>query len=93
MSNAASNPQHTAAYATPRQAQSDRNKSGSSGGETARPAVDVAGSRGQAATEHFVTTPAKDILSRMQQYAKEKPDVAVCWCFALGVIVGWKLRS
>ncbi|TWU02544.1 hypothetical protein [Stieleria varia] len=48
---------------------------------------------GQAAAEHFIATPAKNLLGQLQQYAHEKPDVAVCWCFALGVIVGWKLRS
>ncbi|MCM2372853.1 hypothetical protein [Aporhodopirellula aestuarii] len=54
---------------------------------------EAVGRRGQAAAEHLVATPAKDILARLQQYAHEKPDVAVCWCFGLGIIVGWKLRS
>lgn len=48
---------------------------------------------GQAAAEHLIATPAKDIFKQLQQYAREKPDVAVCWCFALGIVVGWKLRS
>lgn len=43
-------------------------------------------------TEHFVTEPAKDLLSLMKEYAKENPDVASAWAFALGVVVGWKLK-
>ncbi|TWU46537.1 hypothetical protein [Rubripirellula reticaptiva] len=47
----------------------------------------------QAAAEHFLTTPAKDVFGQLKQYAREKPDVAACWCFAVGIVVGWKLRG
>jgi hypothetical protein len=44
------------------------------------------------AAQHFVSEPAKDILSLLQAYARDKPDVCAMWAFGLGVIVGWKLR-
>ncbi|MDV6032408.1 MAG: hypothetical protein F9B45_20435 [Phycisphaera sp. RhM] len=54
----------------------------------------------QAATEglqeygsHYVAAPAKDVVKLLKSYAEEKPDVAAMWCFAFGVIVGWKLRG
>lgn len=48
---------------------------------------------GQDAARHFVQEPAKDLFSLAKAYAKDKPDVAACWAFGLGVVVGWKLRS
>ncbi len=54
---------------------------------------EAVGRHGQSAAEHLVVTPTKDLLGQLQQYAREKPDIAACWCFALGVVVGWKLRS
>ncbi|QDS94155.1 hypothetical protein FF011L_29330 [Roseimaritima multifibrata] len=77
---------------SPHQPASDRRNNDPNHGTSQR--VSEAVTRGgQAAAEHLIATPAKDILQRLQQYAHEKPDVAVCWCFALGVVVGWKLRS
>lgn len=45
------------------------------------------------ATTHFVGEPAQDLMGLAKQYAKDKPDIAAMWCFAFGVIVGWKLRG
>ncbi len=64
-----------------------------SAGDTMHHVASVAAVRGREAAEHFVATPAKDIFAQLQKYAREKPDVAACWCFAAGIIVGWKLRS
>ncbi len=62
-------------------------------GETVQHVAAVAAVHSKQAAEHFVATPAKDIFAQLQKYAREKPDVAACWCFAAGIIVGWKLRS
>ena len=66
---------------------------GTHGGEASHSLSEAVGQRSHAATEHLLTTPAKDILQQLKDYAQEKPDVAVCWCFAIGIVVGWKLRS
>ncbi|QEG02755.1 hypothetical protein Mal15_68760 [Stieleria maiorica] len=47
---------------------------------------------GQDAAQHYVREPAKDLFSLAKDYAKDHPDVAACWAFGLGVIVGWKLK-
>lgn len=60
--------------------------------ETAGRAASSAGEVAHDAARHFVQEPAVDLLSLAKQYAKDKPDVAACWVFALGVIVGWKLK-
>ncbi len=43
-------------------------------------------------TEHFVTEPAKDLLSLAKDYAREHPEVAAAWAFGLGMIVGWRIK-
>lgn len=43
-------------------------------------------------TEHYLTEPAKDLFTLAKGYAKEHPDVAAAWAFALGVVLGWKLK-
>lgn len=58
-------------------------------------AGEVGHSAASAASEcatHYVREPAHDLVGLMQDYAREKPDVAAMWCFALGVLVGWKLK-
>ncbi|WP_182869523.1 hypothetical protein [Stieleria mannarensis] len=47
---------------------------------------------GHDAAQYYVREPAKDLVSLAKDYAKDHPDVAACWAFGLGVIVGWKLR-
>jgi len=47
---------------------------------------------GQEAAEHYLTEPARDLFSLAKSYAKDHPDVAACWAFAFGVVVGWKLK-
>ncbi len=60
--------------------------------ETAGRAASGAGDVAQDAARHFVREPASDLFSLAKQYARDKPDVAACWAFGLGVIVGWKLK-
>jgi hypothetical protein len=47
---------------------------------------------GQDAAGHYVKEPAKDLFSLAKAYAKDNPDVAACWAFGLGIVVGWKLK-
>ena len=42
--------------------------------------------------KHYVGEPTKDMVSLLQDYAKNKPEVAALWCFGIGFFVGWKLR-
>jgi len=44
------------------------------------------------AASHYVREPAKDLFVLAKSYAKDNPDVAACWAFAIGVVVGWKLK-
>ncbi|QDT01840.1 hypothetical protein K227x_02090 [Rubripirellula lacrimiformis] len=47
---------------------------------------------GQESAKHYVREPAKDLISLAKAYAKDNPDVAACWAFGLGIVVGWKLK-
>jgi uncharacterized protein YijF (DUF1287 family) len=33
------------------------------------------------------------LLERLQHYAEEQPISAALWCFAIGLVVGWRLKS
>ncbi len=71
-------------------------KSGNHFSDTAREkAQHVADSACHATSEaagHYVREPANDVVMLARDYAREKPEVAALWCFALGVFVGWKLK-
>lgn len=60
--------------------------------ESASRAASGAGDVAHDAARHFVREPAADLFSLAKQYARDKPDVAACWAFGLGVFVGWKLK-
>jgi len=34
----------------------------------------------------------QDMLSQFREFAREKPDVAMLWCFGIGFVLGWKLK-
>jgi len=34
----------------------------------------------------------EDLLSQFRAFAREKPDVAMLWCFGIGFVLGWKLK-
>lgn len=59
---------------------------------TAERAASTAGVAAQDAARHFVREPAQDLFSLAKQYSRENPDVAACWAFAFGIVVGWKLK-
>ena len=60
--------------------------------ETATRVANTAMEYGHEAVDHYVKEPAKDLLSLAKDYAKDNPDVAACWAFGIGVLVGWKLK-
>ena len=60
--------------------------------ETAHRVAESAADYGQNAAQHYVREPARDLVSLAKEYAKDHPDVAACWAFALGIVVGWKLK-
>ncbi len=33
-----------------------------------------------------------DLIEYLRDYAREKPEVAALWCFAIGFVLGWKLK-
>ncbi|XZE53513.1 hypothetical protein SH139x_005262 [Planctomycetaceae bacterium SH139] len=60
--------------------------------ENARYVASKASEAGHDVARHYVQQPAGDLVSLLRDYAKEKPDVAALWCFAFGIIVGWKIK-
>ena len=36
--------------------------------------------------------PLNGALEYLRDYAREKPDVAMLWCFGIGFVLGWKLK-
>ncbi|KAA1261475.1 hypothetical protein LF1_40250 [Rubripirellula obstinata] len=60
--------------------------------ETASRVANTAAEFGQDAARHYVKEPAQDLLGLAKSYAKDNPDVAACWAFGLGILVGWKLK-
>lgn len=60
--------------------------------QTADRVATAASEYGHDATRHFVREPATDLIALAKAYARDKPDVAACWAFAFGIVVGWKLK-
>ncbi len=57
-------------------------------GRVANSAMEI----GQDVADHYVKAPAKDLFSLAKEYAKDNPDVAACWAFGLGIVIGWKIK-
>jgi hypothetical protein len=36
--------------------------------------------------------PRPELVEYLKEYAREKPEVAALWCFAVGFVLGWKLK-
>lgn len=68
------------------------NENSSATSERVQKIAQSAASTGQDMAEHYVTEPAKDLVTLAKDFVKKKPDVAAMWCFGLGLIVGWKLK-
>lgn len=60
--------------------------------ETVHRVAETASDYGHSAAQHYVKEPTRDLIGLAKDYAKDHPDVAACWAFALGVVVGWKLK-
>lgn len=58
--------------------------------QASRPTQQSATSSGQTASRP--QTDSRDLVSHLTQYAEENPSSAALWCFAIGFVVGWKLK-
>jgi hypothetical protein len=36
--------------------------------------------------------PGDDLYEYLREYSRQKPEVVAIWCFAVGFILGWKLK-
>lgn len=71
---------------------SDQNSVKDQARQTAERVAHSARDLGNECADHYLKEPAKDLLSLAKAYSKDHPDVAACWAFGLGVLVGWKLK-
>jgi hypothetical protein len=39
-----------------------------------------------------LSQPLNDMLEYFRNYAREKPEAAMLWCFGIGFVLGWKLK-
>lgn len=37
-------------------------------------------------------TPTTDLMEYLQEYTRERPEVAALWCLGVGFVLGWKLK-
>lgn len=42
--------------------------------------------------EERVRGDAANLVSLLREYARQNPDTAAIWCFAIGFALGWKLK-
>jgi hypothetical protein len=42
--------------------------------------------------EDLQMKPLDDMLSYLQEYARERPEIVALTCFGVGFILGWKLK-
>jgi hypothetical protein len=40
----------------------------------------------------YELNPVEDVLIYLREYARERPEVVAFTCFAVGFILGWKLK-
>lgn len=46
----------------------------------------------QPQAEHGEISITEDLTDYLQEYARQKPEVVAIWSFAIGFILGWKLK-
>lgn len=51
-----------------------------------------AGTMASDAAKYYVQEPAVDLFTLLKEYAKENPDIAMCWAFGAGLVLGWRLK-
>jgi hypothetical protein len=42
--------------------------------------------------EEYELRPVEDFMTYLRQYTRERPEVVALSCFAVGFILGWKLK-
>jgi len=40
----------------------------------------------------LVREPTADLMQHAREYARERPEMAALCCFAVGFVMGWKLK-
>jgi hypothetical protein len=51
-----------------------------------------AAERRGAEDENTELRPLEDIIAYLREYTRERPEVVAVTCFAVGFILGWKLK-
>jgi hypothetical protein len=44
------------------------------------------------AGQDYELRPVEDFMTYLRQYTRERPEVVALTCFAVGFILGWKLK-
>ena len=39
-----------------------------------------------------VAEPTKSALEHFREYGRDRPEMVALWCFAVGFVLGWKLK-
>ena len=47
---------------------------------------------GTSAIANMMREPTADLMEHAKDYARERPEMAALCCFAVGFIMGWKLK-
>jgi hypothetical protein len=43
-------------------------------------------------TPEYELHPIEDVVTYVREYARERPEIVALTCFAVGFILGWKLK-
>lgn len=54
--------------------------------------ANISSSWQSAQSSHDEHNVGRDLVEYLKEYAREKPEVAMLWCFGIGFILGWKLK-
>jgi hypothetical protein len=53
---------------------------------------DIAYEAASRVAEDHELRPVEDLITYLRQYTRERPEVVALTCFAVGFILGWKLK-
>jgi len=42
--------------------------------------------------QDYELSPVEDLMSYLREYTRERPEVVALTCFAVGFILGWRLK-
>lgn len=68
------------------------NHSSSTYGSAHRGATDESESTSCAIGQKTELQLLSDMSRYLQNYARERPEVAAMWCFGIGFVLGWRLK-